>query len=277
MKLPNTLKTAEIDASDRLRQIDKDWAAAIAGSMAGRTVDTPITVRMREGVPTLVAGAHRLYGFGLNGWDELQEGVHFTWVEMNDGEARLAEIDENLMRRELSAVDRAIFLAERKKVWEELYPETKQGGDGKYKEKLRNSKRPSCPFGPATVFTKDVAAKTGLSDRTIRRSVELVKILSTDVISLLRATPVADNAAQLKALARETPEAQLAVAKLIAEGAAKNVAQARQLAGLVAPSEVDPHTAMANKLLALWNRASPKARKIFEAAIGAADDESVAA
>jgi len=269
-----TLKTADIDASDRLRDVDMDWAAAIAGSMLSRSIDTPITVRLREGVPTLVAGAHRLAAFKINGWEDLEEGVHFNWVKMNDGEARLAEIDENLMRRELSAVDRAIFLAKRKEVWDELYPETTKTGP-----RAKNELRTSCPqFMPKT-FAKDAAAKTGLSDRSIRRSVELIKLLSRDVIALLRATPVADNAAQLKALARETPEARLAVAKLIAEGAAKNVAQARQLAGLVTPSTIDPHTEMANKLLALWNRASPKARKIFEAAIGAsgADDESVAA
>jgi len=275
MKLPNTLKTAEIDASDRLREVDNAWAAAIAGSMAGRGVDTPISIRMRDGVPTLVAGAHRMMGFEINGWETLDEGVHFKWVELSDDEARLAEIDENLMRRELSAVDRAIFLAKRKEVWDALYPETTKTGP-----RAKGELRTTCPqFMPKT-FAKDAAAKTGLSDRTIRRAGELFKCLGgdkSDIIPLLRGTPIADNAAQLKALARETPEAQLAVAKLIAEGAAKNVAQARQLAGLVTPSEVDPHTAMANKLLAMWNRASPKARKIFEAAIGAADDESVAA
>jgi ParB family chromosome partitioning protein len=269
----------EIESSNRLRPVDPDWAAAIAGSIAAKGLEQPITIRRKSAGYRLVAGGHRLAAFNILGLEELIEGEHFRLVEASDDEALLSEIDENLMRRELSAVDRAIFLAKRKEVWDLLYPQTKAGGDRKSKKSKEEIKRTKCPFVPET-FTKDAAAKTGLSDRTIRRAIELANVVPKDVIDIIRATKIADNASQLKALSREMPNNQLEIARSIASGQGKNIAQARQLLGLAAPSEVDPHVAVANKLLALWNRASPKARKIFENAIGLdeeAEDTSAAA
>lgn len=266
MTEPLRIPLFEIESSTRLRPVDQDWAAAIASSMEAKGLDTPITIRRKGAGYRLVIGGHRRAAFAILGIEELIEGVHFKLVEMTDDEARLSEIDENLMRRELSVIDKAIFLAQRKEVWDKLYPETAKTGP----KKLRTE----CPqFRPKT-FTADAAAKTGLSDRTIRRAIELNNVLCDDpeLVSIVRGTKLADNAAQLKALLRETAENRLIIARQIAAGAGKNVAQARQIAGLAKPSEIDPHVATANKLLALWNRASPKARKIFEKAIGLVED-----
>lgn len=280
MAEPLRIPLFEIESSNRLRPVDPDWAAAIAGSIQAKGLEQPITIRRAGAGYRLVAGGHRLRAFALLGLEELLEGKHFRLVEANDDEALLSEIDENLMRRELSAVDRAIFLARRKSVWDRLYPQTKAGGDRKSQKSKEEIKRTNCPFVPET-FTKDAAAKTGLSDRTIRRSIELANVVPKDVIDLIRETKLADNAAQLRLLARETEENQRRIAEMIAAGTGiKNIAQARQVLGLAKPSEQDPHITIANKLLALWNRASPKARKIFEEAIGLAEepeDKSAAA
>ncbi|MBY6244012.1 ParB N-terminal domain-containing protein [Methylosinus sp. Sm6] len=268
---PLRIPLFDIDSSNRIRQVDPDWAAAIAGSIQAKGLDSPIVIRRCGAGYRLVSGAHRLRAFTLLGVEELIEGEHFKLVEQSDEEAELSEIDENLMRRELSTVDRAIFLARRKTVWDRLYPETTKTGPRKLGT--------SCPQFTPQNFSKDAAEKTGLSKRTINRALELAK-LPDAVLSLIRATKLADNGAQLRALCRETEENQKAIAELIAAGKGKNVGNARQLLGLSKPSERDPHVATANKLLALWNRASPRARKIFEQAIGLveeADEESQAA
>lgn len=259
----------DIAVIDRLRPVDLDWAQALASSFLSKGQDTAILVRPNpDGGFILVAGAHRLEAARIAGLDAIRADVR----EMSVLEARLSEIDENLMRVELTAVDRAIFLSQRKKVWDEMYPETKQGGDRKSQKALGKIKRTDCPFELTPTFTKEVADKTGLSARTVRRAIELTNILSPDIISSLRHTVLADNAAQLKALAREKPEDQARIIAAILDGHARNVAGARQATGLVPVSEVNPHEIQSSKLLALWNRASPKARRIFLAAINEAED-----
>ncbi|MBY6243514.1 ParB N-terminal domain-containing protein [Methylosinus sp. Sm6] len=273
MAEPLRIPLFEIESSNRLRPVDPDWAAAIAGSIAAKGLDQPITIRRKGNGYQLVIGGHRLHAFGILGLEELIEGVHFKLVEQSDDQAELSEIDENLMRRELSAVDRAIFLARRKSVWDRVYPETTAGGDRKSQKAKEKIKRTTCPFVPET-FSKDAAAKTGLSDRTIRRSIALANVVPREVVELIRPTKLADNAAQLRQLGRETPENQLLIARAICAGGGKSISHARQILGLAKPSEHDPHTQIANKLLALWNRSSPRARETFLEAIGLGEAEA---
>ena len=120
------LNLSEITVADRLRSVDEDWAKAIAQSIEINGLMEPIVVRpLKGGGYALVAGAHRFRGLELAGLDEAECKI----LDLTEAEARLAEIDENLMRREMNALDRAVFLAERQRVYEELHPETKKGGD----------------------------------------------------------------------------------------------------------------------------------------------------
>lgn len=54
----------------------------------------------------LVVGGHRLHGADILGWDEIPAIL----IEATDDEARQIEIDENLARKELTALERAEFL-----------------------------------------------------------------------------------------------------------------------------------------------------------------------
>lgn len=66
-----------------------------------------------------IAGGHRLEELKLaqieNAWCVVKN--------VNDDEVELLEIDENLCRRELSALDRATFLTRRQDVYQKLHPE----------------------------------------------------------------------------------------------------------------------------------------------------------
>ncbi len=82
----------------------------------------PIEVRApgkSSRVYTLVAGAHWLAAVRSLGRTEIDAVV----LAVDDIEARLREIDENLFRRELSALDRAVFLLKRQELYEAQYPE----------------------------------------------------------------------------------------------------------------------------------------------------------
>lgn len=87
----------------------------------------------------------------------------------------MAEIDENLARGELSAAERAMHVSERKKLYEELYPETKKGQFNQHTVASRKvyDKQEEALFNEilqrqAKRFSADTAAKTGKSERKIR-------------------------------------------------------------------------------------------------------------
>lgn len=244
-----------IDLGDRLRPIDENWAQAMAASFIAKGQDTPILVRPQgEGRYLLVAGAHRRRAAEIAGFKTIRAEIR----EMSADEARLAEIDENLMRAELTALDRAIFLAERKRVWDALYPETAKAGQKAKKKQSDEELRTTCPqFLPQT-FTKEAALRTGLSDRTIRRSIHLASILTPQAIRELRGSALADNAAALKALAREDAAHQAKIAQAISSGQSRNIRSARVALGLAAPVESDPAETRYAKFLDLCGRSTKR-------------------
>jgi len=220
-----------IDASGRLRPVDEAHARWIAASMNEGGLIEPIIVRLH---PTgnglkLVAGAHRLRGGQING----DAQIAAIMIEATDDEARQIEIDENLARRELTALERAEFLAERKRTYERLHPEAAHGKAKKPKKGAASPK--DANFASFAAFAKDAAKQVGLSVRSVQLATQIASGLSPEAVDLIRGTRVADNQAQLQALAALEPEQQLAVAGLIAANAAGNVAKARVVAGFVPP------------------------------------------
>lgn len=123
-----TLKVADILIGDRLRQIDPAHAELLAESLrqTGRLRHPPEVRRQKKGAKvnhTLIAGGHRMRAVQIVGWEEVEVEVY----EGDDDEVRLWEIDENLIRHDLNPLDRAVFLHQRKEIYERLHPETKKG------------------------------------------------------------------------------------------------------------------------------------------------------
>lgn len=156
-----------IDASERLREVSEAHAIVMAASMADRGQRTPIEIVRRGDRFRLVYGAHRYRAATLNGWADIEAFI----VEADEAEIRLREIDENLIRHELTALDRARFLAERKRIYEALHPETKNGSN----QHTRGSANLANPS-----FGDDIAEKTGFSYRTIARAVALADPVAQD-------------------------------------------------------------------------------------------------
>ena len=115
-----------IDATDRLREVNEAYAQVLAHAFQGPGGQrTPIEIVRRGERYRLVYGAHRFRAAEINGQAEIKAIA----TDASDAELRLREIDENLIRHELTALDRARFLAERKRLYEALNPAARHGGD----------------------------------------------------------------------------------------------------------------------------------------------------
>lgn len=134
MAEPTLLKVSRVAVSDvddsrRLRPVSEAGVESLIASVNELGVmKDPIHVRqIKGGGLVLVAGGHRLEAARRMGWEEVEAKV---WTNVTDDWSRLMEIDDNLAGAEMNALDTAIFLAERKRVYEKLHPETKGGVAG---------------------------------------------------------------------------------------------------------------------------------------------------
>lgn len=258
-----------VNDDDRLRPVDDAWVAALAESIRDHGLEQPIVVRPTplsdNGAYALVAGCHRLAAFRLLGREEIPAIVR----ELTVDEARLVEIDENLMRRELDPLDRAVFMAERKATWERMYPETAHGGD----RKSRARKGENQVDTMTTRFSKDVAERTGLSERSVQRACRIYAELGLEAIVRLRGTPLAANQAQLLLLARMSPESRAAAIDAAVASKTGTVSAALRSVGLGGPT-LDQSEVSFRKLCELWDRSGAKVRRRFLARIGVGDDEA---
>jgi len=253
-----------ICADDRLREIDTDCVDLLSVSMDEYGLLSPLWVREAgaDGLHDLIAGAHRLEAAKRLGWVEII-AIVFS-VEGLD--ARMMEIDENLFRRELSPLDRATFLAERKEIYETLHPETKNGAAGL--AAMNNQTDKFVSLVPS--FAEATAEKLGVDGRTVFRAIARATKIVPDVRKLIATTWVAQKGSVLDALARLAPDDQRAVAALLVkENGPKTVALAQaEINGT--SIEPDDEEVQYTSLLKAWRRAGKRARDQFIAFL---DDE----
>lgn len=163
----------------------------------------------------LVAGLHRLEACRSLGWVTIPALV----LDADRLRKQLVEIDENVMRAELTELERAMALKRRKKVYLALHPETRpvteRGGPGRGKR--RSTQTTVFPFA------REAAQKLGVSPRTIRRSVQIADGMDPQAASLLQPTPIANSRTDLVRIARMDRALQRDVARLIASGTANNI------------------------------------------------------
>jgi len=169
---------------------------------------------------TINTGRHRLEACKLLGWDE----IPFRYTDTEDARLlELAEIDENLIRENLSVLERSDHLARRKEIYEELHPETKAGGD----RRSMSAKSKGNDFHLIPSFSDDTASKIGVTPRTIRQEVQISKRIDPEVKETIRNTPVADSKTDLIRLSKISDKTQQnKVAEKIVSGQSRNVKDA---------------------------------------------------
>lgn len=257
--MPEVIETvlidpAEVNVSARLRAVDPAWVEAIAASIEQKGQDTAITVRRNGGgLLHLVAGAHR-----LEACRSLGIQVRAEVIACSELEARLIEIDENLFRHELRALDRAVFLAERRAIYLEMHPQTKKGGKNQHTAVLSDTMS----------FSRDVEARTGMTPRTVERAIRIATKIPADVRARLVGTPIADRQVDLLRLAEMPEDQQRQLVALVTGGGAKDLKKAVAIVeGSAAPEksrEDRQHDALVNAWVAAT---APGVKEMFFATL----------
>lgn len=189
LDFPVTLRLEQIEVGHRLRLVDPMKVGALKASIEQLGLRTPISVtgdRGRWADPaarfTLRAGAHRLQAMRDLGADYIPALVRTD----DDLDAELWEIDENLIRAELTPADRAIFVFRRKEIYLLKYPETDHGAIGNGREKSRQVG--DSTEGAPKRFTAATAEATGQSERAVQRDAERGEKISDKALRMLRGT-----------------------------------------------------------------------------------------
>ena len=162
----------------------------------------PITIVPGDGprLFVLLAGLHRFESAKLLGWDR----VPATVVEHSGLMGELVEIDENLIRFELTTLERATATNRRKEIYEALHPETKERSPER--QQARAKGQPGANLAPG--FVEDTAAKTGRSQRAVERDAQIGAGLTDDEVGELDGTPAENNQVELLGIAKEKDAAK---------------------------------------------------------------------
>lgn len=280
------LPIASILVGSRLRSVDPATVANLMVAIGESGFTTAITVRTLDGEEgevryQLVAGAHRLAAMRALG----HSVIPAVALVLTDDEAEQIEIDENLVRRGLTPLERAEMVLARQRIYARRWPDRVSGAPEAAQAKRGRPPKKSEILSdflagmPATMgFAADTAAEIGVTDRTIRHALEIVRGLPADLRAQLHGTPVAKNEGALRQLAAiGDKDEQAAVAAVLIKGETKNVADARAIAAgtpLVTPvkTAVDETLKALRKLMAA---ASPSAREaVYAELAGSISDKS---
>lgn len=196
------LPTDKITRRSDAREVKNATVAFLTESIAAVGLINPIRVRVAGDGWEVIAGVHRLEACKALGLAEITCDV----VEATDIDARIAMIDENLCRNDLTPVERAEQTAERKKLYETKHPETVNGATGGGHDQVRQ-------VGEAAPrFTADTSAATGQGERTVQRDAERGNKVIGEVMDLIRGTAL-DTGSYLDKIKKLPPNDQVATAK----------------------------------------------------------------
>ena len=177
------LELDRIDLGQRLRTINGGTVQHLAESMKIHGLQYPIQVRMDGDRYALVSGAHRLMAARHLAWPHIEA---FVLDLLDEDTLALLEIDENLMRAELNPLDRGVFLARRKEIYERLYPETRRGGD-----RRSSAYQGQNDDGSHRGFVAETASFTPFSPWTIRRALRIGEKITPELREEIAMTAIA--------------------------------------------------------------------------------------
>ena len=143
----------------------------------------------------LVAGYHRLLAYKDLGKSEIPARI----IDKNTNK-ELVEIDENLIRNNLTTLETAQQLQKRKVIYEEIYPDSKA-------ESIKRNNFAS--VYSIKSFTKDMSEKTEKSQRWVQAHLQIAEHLTSESVEKIKGTAIENNFIILQNIAKKESQEQL--------------------------------------------------------------------
>lgn len=211
------IRVDEIQVKEGRRELDGNHVRELADSIRELGLLNPITVDKDH---FLIAGLHRLEAVKLLEWPE----VECTVSSLEGLRAELAEIDENIVRNDFSAIEYGEMLLRRKEIYETLHPETKATYDGgQFKGNQHKNVVTDKVTATTKSFVQDTAEKLGVGPRTVERQIQTAKNLTPEAKEIIRDTDMKVTKKAALKLSRLEPEQQKEAAALLAAKEIKTV------------------------------------------------------
>ena len=207
------LSIKEIQVKEGRRSLDTCHVGELADSIREIGLLNPLTIDRDN---FLIAGLHRLEAVKRLGWTE----VDCTVSSLEGLAAELAEIDENIVRSDMSTLEYGEILLRRKEIYETLHPETKRG--------MRNgqtSKSDKMSFLETKSFAQDTAEKLGVVPRTVERQIQTAKNLTQEAKEIIKNADKKISKKEALKLSRLEPEDQKEAARLLTTQHIRNMGE----------------------------------------------------
>ncbi len=223
----------------RHRSLSTKVVKLLSESIKEIGLQNPIQVYEGEEKYILIAGRHRLEA--VRALDE--DMIDVIVLDMTDLDRELWEIDENLIRAELTKLERGKHLSRRKEIFE-----------------ARGGKKSPTPGGEQEVgFAQDTADKTGESKRNINAQIKTADAITAETEGIITGTPTADSGVDLRALAGLSPDEQKQVVSRIDT----HGETAREAAEFIKGEQPDPDEKDFESLRKKYLKATPGVREMF--------------
>lgn len=211
------INPSTIRAGKPLRPLVPARVDSLARNMAEVGLLQPIGVRFvrpEGGQPHLVFGNHRLQAALKLEW----EAIRCVVLDVDDIDAEIMAIDENLQREGLSPAQRAAQAARRYELHVAKHPETTRGGDRRSKEARSKRQVDALKDGEIPkAYTKQTARCTGRAERTVHREVQRGQQLGATLLEKVAGTSI-DNGRELDAMVKLDEAGRQKVVESIAAG-----------------------------------------------------------
>ena len=273
---------ANIIVMNRLRGVVEALVPIMTDSVSERDVIQPPVIRPDPATADmyiLVSGLQRINAAKILGKDTMLCRV----VALDELDAALWEVDENLARASLGPSEEALFMARRSEVYELLHGKGKGQAKGAAAANAKMGRRHAAAMLARASFSEDTANRTGKSQRSIQRAIRRAVQNGPTTLTRIARTAL-DTGAELDALPQLSHAAQERLIEQAAAGAKVSAVQARkEMRELCAAEGLDTTETLSpsdsteaeidlpglSALKSAWLGASSSARKNFLAWIEA--------